>query len=231
MTAVTRQRDNRRDYWSLAIMLAYLVGVRLLIATRPEMFRSTSQAAVFAWPALGIIAAIAFAGTWLLRRTQLPEMWDRRVPLSWRLGVPAAAGVGIGILAIAIDRMTGWSGVAAARMGLPSIHIDWPASLAIYPGGAIIVSIVYFLLIIPLVLWIARGRGFWVVAILAAAIEPAAQDLDFSAGIAAGLLVFAQDYLLNIGQVWLFRRAGFVPAVLLRVAFYLVWHIAGPALL
>jgi hypothetical protein len=45
-------------------------------------------------------------------------------------------------------------------MKVPSIRIDAPASHLIYPGGAIIVSILYFLLLVPLFLWIFRGRGY-----------------------------------------------------------------------
>ena len=42
---------------------------------------------------------------------------------------------------------------------------------------------------------------------------------------AARWVEFGQDYLLNLVQVWSYRRAGWVSAVVLRVAFYLVWHV------
>jgi hypothetical protein len=115
-------------------------------------------------------------------------------------------------------------------MKLPSIHIDRPASYFIYPGGAIIVSILYFLLLLPLFLWMFRGRAFWVIAAIVALIEPCTQDLNMHGGLLVTVLVFADDYLLNIGQVFLFRRSGFVAAVLLRVSFYGIWHMLWPAL-
>jgi hypothetical protein len=37
--------------------------------------------------------------------------------------------------------------------------------------------------------------------------------------------VFVQDYALNLGQATLFRKYGFLAAIVMRVAFYLVWHI------
>jgi len=48
--------------------------------------------------------------------------------------------------------------------------------------------------------------------------------------VAVSAVVFAEDYALNLGQVWLFGNAGFVAAVILRVAFYVVWHVLWPAL-
>jgi len=196
-----------RSYLPLAIMILYLVAVRLTIARNPDMFRSAAQAAVFTWPMLAIVAAVGLGGTWIARRTdRFPEMWDRRVSMVWRLWTPALLGLVLGGVAILVDRATHWTTLAAQQMKLPSIHIDAPASFLIYPGGAIIVSI------------------------LCALIEPCTQDLNMHGGLLMTVAVFADDYLLNIGQVFLFRRAGFVAAVLLRVAFYVVWHMIWPAM-
>ncbi|HEY3119359.1 MAG TPA: hypothetical protein VGL15_01960 [Vicinamibacteria bacterium] len=37
--------------------------------------------------------------------------------------------------------------------------------------------------------------------------------------------MFAQDHALNLVQAWVFRRAGFLASILVRVAFYLIWHV------
>jgi hypothetical protein len=75
-----------------------------------------------------------------------------------------------------------------------------------------------------------RGRAFWVIAAVVALIEPVTQDLHMATGVGTMAAVFAEDYALNLGQVWLFESAGFVPAVLLRIVFYGVWHMVWPAL-
>jgi hypothetical protein len=118
-------------------------------------------------------------------------------------------------------------------MDLPSIHIPLPMALPIYPGGAIIVNALYYLLPIPLFVWLvaavrrrpASRRVLWGVAGLAAAIEPLTQDLRFPGDPRVGALVFAQDYALNLAQVYAFVNFGFGASVVLRIAFYLVWHV------
>jgi hypothetical protein len=51
----------------------------------------------------------------------------------------------------------------------------------------------------------------------------------FAAVEAANVLVFASDYVLNLAQARAFVTLGFWPAVLIRVAFYGVWHVAWGA--
>ncbi len=64
--------------------------------------------------------------------------------------------------------------------------------------------------------------------VLTALLEPVSQDLH---AVIAGparftfACVFVEDYALNISQAWTFRRYGFLSAILLRVVFYLLWHV------
>ncbi|HYT32247.1 MAG TPA: hypothetical protein VEO37_06610 [Thermoanaerobaculia bacterium] len=144
-------------------------------------------------------------------------------------------GLALGLCAIVTDKWTGWTSFVAARMGLPSIHISFPASLLIYPGGAVIVEILYRLFPIPFLLFLLgpalrrKGRqeiAFWVLASLLSLAEPIG-DLGLRPlGLGVVAAVFLQDYALNLGQAWLFRKAGFLSAIWLRVVFYLVWHVA-----
>ena len=91
-----------------------------------------------------------------------------------RLLEPAVWGIALGILAVITDAATGWSHAVAAKMGLPSIHIEFPASALVYPGGAIIVEILYRLFPIPVLLWLLtripalrqrEGAVFWTLAV------------------------------------------------------------------
>jgi hypothetical protein len=217
-------------------LMAYLAGVKLTLSLFPAIFRSPAQAAVFSWPLLPIWAATGLLGIELARRTSFPEAWGGRGSNRQRLLVPALLGLGLGLLAVATDLQTNWADLAAAKHGLASIHIDFPASAIVYPGGAVIVEVLYRLLPLPLLLWLSsslalRGRGreqaFWALAILLSLVEPLSQDLslqEFGTGVMAA--VFVQDYALNLSQAALFRRYGFLSAIALRVVFYLVWHVA-----
>ena len=217
-------------------LMAYLVGVKLTLSLFPAIFRSPSQAAVFSWPLLPIWAATGLLGVKLARRTGFPEAWGGRISNRQRFLVPALLGLALGLLAVATELRTNWAGLAAAKYGLASIHIDFPASALVYPGGAVIVEVLYRLLPLPLLLWLIsslalRGRWqvqtFWALAVLLSLVEPLSQDLslgEFGTGVMAA--VFVQDYALNLSQAALFRRYGFLSAIALRVVFYLVWHVA-----
>jgi hypothetical protein len=218
-------------------LMASLVLVKLVLTFWPNVFRSPAQAAVFAWPALAVWTALGGVGIYLADRTGFPPPWGEPGSNARRLWLPTVLGFALGIVAIVTERLTLWTEIVAAKMNLPSIHIAWPASVLIYPGGAIIVEVAYRIFLVPLLLWlisnvILQGRRqeqvFWALAVITSLIEPASQDLH---AVIAGpsrmafASVFAEDYALNFLQAWLFRRYGFLSAILLRVAFYLVWHV------
>ena len=217
-------------------LVAYLVAVKLSLSLWPGVFRSPAQAAVFGWPYLALWAALGYAGVLLSRRTGFPEPWNGGVSNRRRLVLPLVLGVAFGILAIGVDLATHWTDFVARKMGLPTIHIAFPASAIVYPGGAIIVEILYRLFPIPVLLWLVstvllRGRRqsqtFWILAAATSLVEPLG-DLGLAPlGIPTVAAAFAQDYALNLAQAWLFRRLGFLASILMRVFFYLVWHVLG----
>jgi hypothetical protein len=227
-----------RSYRAGLVLFGYLgfVKVVLLVASAASPgFRSPAQAGVFAWWFLGALLVAGAISIWLNHWVELCPLWDPAVPLADRLGWPILLGLVLGVMSIAVDLGTGWTKASAAQMGIPSIHIPWPNSLLIYPGGAVIVDVLYYLIPIPLLLALMKliGRwsgpppaaAFWAVGALAAAIEPVTQMSTVPGHPMARLVEFGQDYLLNLVQVWSYRRAGWVSAVVLRVAFYLVWHV------
>jgi hypothetical protein len=62
-------------------------------------------------------------------------------------------------------------------------------------------------------------------AVLTSLLEPFGQLMYTSVVPGAVLaLVMANLFALNLTQAAFFRRAGFLAAILVRVAFYLVWH-------
>ena len=231
------KQSLKASLFAYVFLMAYLVLVKMVITFVPAVFRSTAQAKVFAWPAIAIFSAVGLLGVVLAERTGFPTAWGGELSPRRRLLAPTLWGLGLGVLAIVTDVLTGWTKIVAAQMHLPSIHIEWPASMLIYPGGAIIVEVIYRLFLIPLFLWlissvILRGRSqdqvFWALAALTSLLEPLSQDL---AGVLHGPMrlafaaVFAEDFALNFVQAAMFRRYGFLSAVWVRVVFYLLWHV------
>ena len=215
-------------------LMGFLVLVKLVLTFFPEMFRSPAQAAVFRWRFLALWTLLGGIGVWFADRTGFPDPLDERIPGRTRFAVPIAIGLALGALAVATDAATHWTRLVAAEMRLPSIHIEFPASVLIYTGGAVIVEVLYRLFPIPLLLWlisglILKGRGqevtYWCLAVPLSSVE-ALGDLGLRKyGLVTMASVFAQDYALNLVQAWVFRRAGFLASILVRVAFYLVWHV------
>jgi hypothetical protein len=230
-------RSLRVSLTVYAALMAYLVAVKLVLMFLPAVFRSPSQAAVFAWPALAVWAILGGIGVYLADRTGFPPPWGEPGTNAKRLWLPTALGLALGVVAIVTEKLTSWTEIVAAKMNLPSIHIAWPPSALIYPGGAIIVEVVYRIFLIPLLLWLIsslllRGRHqerlFWILAVLTSFLEPVSQDLHAVVAGPSGAAfacVFAEDYALNFSQAWLFRRYGFLSAILLRVVFYFLWHV------
>jgi hypothetical protein len=230
-------RSLKRSYLAGLVLFGYLLLVRvvLIVATSSGGFRSPSQTAVFSWPALGILLVLGAGAIWLNHWVGLKGLWDPEVPLSQRLLQPIGLGLAFGALSVLVDFLTGWAAASAAKMGVPSIHIPWPSSLLIYPGGAIIVNTIYYLIPIPLTLALLRlilrkpgppsPVAFWIAGTIAALIEPSTQVSALPGHALLPYAFFAQDFLVNLAQVWSYRRAGWVSSVILRVAFYLVWHV------
>jgi hypothetical protein len=150
---------------------------------------------------------------------------------------PVAIGLGFGLLAVLIEQFTHGTSFFKEQTGSAVFNAPFPGSLLLYPGGAVLVEVLYRLLPIPLLLWVIsnvllRGRAqtpvFWSLALLTSLIEPVSQDLGaFRAGaVMLAVSQFVPDYAFNLTQAALFRRYGFLVAIAARVVDYLVWHVA-----
>ena len=133
-------------------------------------------------------------------RTGFPAGWDARLPATRRLLLPLAAGAGFGVLAIAVEEVT--HSLRTLEGVLGPATVAFPASLLVYSAGAIKWELLFLLFPVPALLWLVSGvalrgraqaRTFWVLAALAAALEPLLQGVPLllvSAG-AIGPAAFA----------------------------------------
>ena len=222
-----------RNVAAYALLVACLVGVHYVLAANPDAARSAAQAAVFAWPFLGGASAAGFVGLIFWNLTSLRGLWDRDLGFAAKALVPLTLGAALGAINIAVDRQTHLTTLVAAQMHLPSIHIAFPLSIPIYFGGAILVTILYYFVLLPPLYWLIakvlkrnEPITYWTIGTLLALVEPLTQDLGevmHYGGLAVPGL--ACDLVLNFGQVALLRRSGLVAAILFRVGYYAVWHV------
>ena len=218
------------------ILVGFLVIVDLFITFVGAGLESDPRAQLFSPPAILIVGLAGLAGVWLSHRTGFPAAWAPSAPARWRFVYPSLIGIAIGVFLSVADIFLHWTATFSSAGGVP-FNAPFPGSLLFYPGGATIVEVFYRLIPIPLVMFLVsnlalRGRlqeqVFWAMAVLTSLIEPVSQDLpDLRAGteLAVGLN-FAGDYAMNLAQAVVFRRYGFLTSIILRVAMYLVWHVA-----
>jgi hypothetical protein len=242
---------NTRSFLVYLGLIACLAGVKLAIDCLPRAtFASPSQAAIFAWPSLAIIGTLGLIGVWLSLRTGFPGMWDPGTNMQAWLWRSAWLGIALALVEVGWDYTTKASHIMAERMGFPTFHIAFPASALIYPGGAIIVEIVYRLLPLPLVVFLisnlalrgkCQNQVFWTAAVVLSAFEPVSQSglLSLAFGhefkmrghewLVAGEMI--QGYAMNLAQAYLFRKAGFLCPVVFRICYYILWHVVWGSLM
>jgi hypothetical protein len=147
---------------------------------------------------------------------------DHRGPL---LAVGAAAG--FGAIVIAADVL-----VPFPR----DLNAPFPDSLLFYPAIAFLVEVVFHLLPLTALLALAhrvvgperRGYALTICVVAVALLEP-----TFQAVMGAGsdpatwvpIAVWVHVTAINLSQLVLFRRYGFVSMLTLRLAYYLAWHV------
>jgi hypothetical protein len=207
-----------------------MVAVKVIFLLFPTVFPGADQESAFYWTTILVIAVMGLIGLILARRTGFPEIWDTKVSNRQRFLIPTLIGLVYGAITVIED------------LAKPSpVHLRLPLSIPFYTYGAILLEIMLRLFAIPLLVWlvsnvILRGKWqtqvFWIAAIVAALYEPLPfmrQELSGVSGFAGSIIIIKWAieplFLANVVSGWLFRRYGFLAALVMRLSFYLVWHI------
>ena len=212
----------------------------LLVSTvLPVDFVDRSQAGFFEPQGFAAMVVFGSIGVFLSTRTGFPDPIGPETPPRRRFVVPMLIGIGGGTLFLITDVVTGLSRLNAETFGVPSTDIDFPASVLVYSAAAGYVEIIFRLLPIPLFMWltsnlILRGRGrtpvFWVLAVLTSLLEPLSHVSTRVLPPVPFLFVLLQSFGINMAQAITFRRQGFLAAIIVRVAFYVIYHVVGAPL-
>jgi hypothetical protein len=212
-------------------LFVFVIVLRVLLFFVHVEYVLPAQEQMVSIPSLVVVFALGLIGLRLATKAGFTEMWDSGVDNRQRFLVPAIIGLGFGILSVIIDLLQPLGG---------EIQIKLPASLLVYPIGGILEEILFRLLLTTFLIWffskvLFRGRWgaqvFWVVAIAIGLLYSFLQIGQYSVltGLPVDLLTFSR-FLVIIGAyfvvaAYLFRKYGFLAAVSMRLADYLVFHI------
>jgi hypothetical protein len=224
-------RVSVASFVTYGLMVATLVAAKLYFVDHPTSFPLEGQASAFEWRVLLTIASCGLFGLLLASYARFPDMWDRSVQHRKRLLVPVVWGIAYGLVTVARD------------LPNPSeIHLHYPASIPFYAYGAIFLEILLRLFGVTLITWLIgevflmghlRGAAFWVANVVTSLYEPlphVAEDLvrvEQPMQVPATIVnwAFQPLFLSNLLTGYLYRRFGFLTAVLFRMSFYAVWHV------
>ncbi len=233
-TTIREQVINSTVVWIL--LMAYWAITDLVIARFPPGGR---QVEVDGWLTHLLFTGGGLVAICCMHRTGFPAAWDTRIPATRRLLRPALLGVAFGILAIATELVTGATDVLETNLG-EDFTVAFPGSLLTYSAGAIVWESFFLIIPVPILLWVVsgllrRGRGqsttFWVLAVISSLLEPALQggalfaEADDALGPEVFVLYTGQAIAFNFTAAACFRRYGLLAPVIVRLAYYLVWHI------
>ncbi len=230
---------KRNNFICYGLLIAALIIVHYVIVLGPDTQMLQSQKALFSWRAIGIIGLLGLGSVYVLHLTGLKKLWDADVGINKKIFLPFVVGLFLGSIQSVYDLITGASGEIAASMGLGDIHIAFPFSIPIYFGGAIIVNIIYYLIPIPIVVylvstWLLKGKAegtvFWSVGLLIAFFEPLTNpgiSIIQQVGIVA-IPLSISVLIFNLTTILFIRKFGFIAALFLRLGHYAVWHILYP---
>lgn len=177
-------------------------------------------------PAVGIVGS---AGARALARLQADGWVGEARDHHWGGGTPTAIGAAVAFGGAVIG--------ADVSLGFPrDINVPWPTSLLFYPTMGFVAESVFHL--VPLAAIVTLGRRYGragrpavavVVPItLVAVIESAFQVIAGGEGRREPWLsVYLALHMFGFGatQLTLLRRHGFGTTMLMRLVYYLIWHV------
>lgn len=117
------------------------------------------------------------------------------------------------------------------------MNILFPKSLLFYPAMAFLVEILFHVLPLAVLLFIIGSilKGakfeivFWICVLIVASLEPTYQMMDMVSSnrfqIWAIAFVWIHIFLINLFELLIFKRQGFVSMYTFRLVYYMFWHI------
>lgn len=232
------------------LLVAYLALVKLVILPLFPPIAIDAVAAIFSWDVILIAGFIGSVGLWVADRTGFMPALDPSIANRQRYLIPLLIGGAIGTLASLLDLVTKGTEFIAENMGVASFNTDYPLSLFIYTSGTVIVEAIFRLFLFPVLLWLIsyvvlkkrwQEQTFWVLILLFSFLEPLGQlsgqmtpKVMENFGqffVTMFLPMLLTNYPMGVAQAYLFRKFGFLASFMVRMGYYIIWHIVYGSLI
>ena len=226
------------------LLVGYLALVKTVILPLFPPIEIDAIAAIFGWDVIVLAGILGFVGLWIADRTGFMSALDPRVSNRQRYLIPLLIGGGIGALASFLDLLTQGTQFIAENMGVTSFNTDYPLSLFIYTSGTVVIEAIFRLFLFPVLLWLIsyvvlkkrwQEQTFWVLILVFSFLEPLGQlsgqmtpKVMENFGpffITMFLPMLLTNYPMGVVQAYLFRRYGFLASFMVRMGYYIIWHI------
>jgi hypothetical protein len=238
-----RSKNNLVTY---GILSAACLVVAFIAATRPELFAHGPPSFRLFLSIRGtvVIVLLGLIGILFLNRSTLRGLWDDDLTARQKVLVPLVAGLAIGGVNVVLRQFIPIDAALEAfgqSQGAEKIEPGLAGAILGYFSGGILINIVYFLILIPPVVYLVSDRllkgqkqalVFWSIAAPLALWEPLTNPpLSFSIdafGAIGALVIVVFGSIFCVMQAWFMRAYGFVALVFVRIGLYAVTHMWYP---
>lgn len=232
------------------ILVAYLALVKIVVLPLFPPIEIDSVAAIFGWDVIMTAGILGTLGLWIADRTGFRPALDPGVSNRQRYWIPLLIGGAIGTLASLLDLVTKGTQFIAENMGVSSFNTEYPLSLFIYTSGTVVIEAIFRLFLFPVLLWLVsyvvlkkrwQEQTFWALILIFSFLEPLGQLSgqmtpavmeNFGPFFVTMFLpMLLTNYPMGVAQAYLFRRYGFLASFMVRMGYYILWHIVYGSLI
>jgi hypothetical protein len=240
--------NTKNNLIAYGLLVGACLAVALVRAARPDLFLNEppSFRLFLSFRGTVVIGALGLIGLFFLNRSTLRGLWDQDLGAYQKLFVPFVVGILVGLVNVAMRRFIPVDAALASFAKSEGIQPGGPSlagAILGYFSGGILINIIYFLILIPPVVYLVserllkgqrQGLVFWSIAIPLALWEPLTNPplpLGIQAfGAFGAVAVIAFGIAFTMLQAWFMRIFGFVALVCVRLGLYAVTHVLYPRL-
>jgi hypothetical protein len=217
---------NHRHQWiALAGLLLLAVVLTLILYALDRRFLRLLAGDVNPLPVMAVVLLVGGLLLWLFMRRGWFVMLGE--DLAKGLGWASILALVFGVVIVLVDRQAVYPA---------EINMTWPNAWLYYPLIGFTAQVVFHLVPLAMVLLLLTSSrigmsfdGAILPSLLVAAVlEPVFQTLF---GLSDPIPIWAKAYvavhilLINLSQLFIFQRYGFIPSYAMRLIYYLIWHV------